>query len=255
MTAGPLVTPWPVAEAIALRLARYHVRTVRIQASASARRIARVLPEAAPWDGALTLDGTSERVDAVVSVEDALDPAVLCRGRVLERASAARDVVVLCEPHDPGRGVGRSMLRTIDPGASELRCDEVPDGLGGTRMRTEVEPPAIWLVASVAAWRFSDGAESLRDGLCRRLPRMRVEQMLQAIRRVHAQWPRAFEVFALAAGELARRSDYAGLRRIEGELSHHPRAPGWLWQQLRASIVASTPAPALQPMAAAPTGT
>ena len=84
---------------------------------------------------------------------------------------------------------------------------------------------------------------------------MRVEQMLLSIRRVHSQWPRAFEVFALAAGELARRGDQAGLRRIEGELSHHPDAPGWLHQRLRTSIVASTPTTTSRPTVTAPTGT
>ncbi len=239
------MTPWPVAEAIALRLARHRVRTVRIDAEASRRRVARVLPEAAPAEAALRIEPGCDlhSVDAVVSVEDGLDPAGLCRQRLLLRAEAARDLVVMCEPHEPGRGVGRSMLRAIDPGASQLRCEEVPDGIGGTRMRTEVEAPGVWLVASAAAWRFLDGAESARDGFRRRLPRMRSEQIVMSIRRALARWPHAFELFTLAATELGHRQDSAGLQRLRGELTLSPQAPSWVSLRIREALVASTPTP------------
>jgi hypothetical protein len=252
MARGPLVTPWPVAEAIALRLARHQARVVRVDAGMSRRRVSRVLPEAAT-DGTLEL-AAGERpasVDAVVSVEDMLDPAPLCRQRLLERAAAARDVVIMCEPNEPGRGVGRTMLRAIDPGVSQLRCDEVPDGIGGTRMRTEVEAPEVWFVASAAAWRFSDGAESVRDGFLRRLARMRPEQIVMGIRRILGRFPYAFELFALAATELAHRSDDAGVQRLRGELTLHPDAPGWVHARLREARV-STSAPSATP---AQTGT
>ncbi len=239
------MTPWPVAEAIALRLARYGVRTVRIDAEASRTRVARVLPEAAPKGASLRVeDGLGPySVDAVVSVEDGLDPAGLCRQRLLERVGAARGLVVMCEPHEAGRGVGRTMLRAIDPGASQLRCDEVPDGIGGTRMRTEVEAPGVWLVASAAAWRFLDGAETVRDGFRRRLPRMQGEQILTSIRRALARFPFAFELFALAAADLGHRHDVLGLERLRGELTLHPAAPAWVLQRVREAMVANGAAP------------
>lgn len=242
MARGPLVTPWPVAEAIALRLARHRVQVVRLDAEASRSRLTRVLPEAAT-DAPVSLapGDAPHSVDAVVSVEDVLEPAGLCRQRLLERASHARDLVVMCEPHEPGRGVGRSMLRAIDPGASQLRCDEVPDGIGGTRMRTEVEAPGIWLVASAAAWRFSEGAESVRDGFLRRLPRMRPEQMVMGVRRVIARWPFAFELFVLAGLELAHRGDPTGIERLQGELGLHEHAPRWVHVRLRDARITLTP--------------
>ena len=241
MPRGPLVTPWPVAEAIALRLARHQVSTVRVEADASRRRILRVLPEASTRAASLQVEpGTGPySVDAVVSVEDTLDPAPLCRQRLLERAQAARDLVVMCEPHEPGRGVGRGMLRAIDPGASQLRCDEVPDGIGGTRMRTEVEPPGEWFVAAAAAWRFQDGAEPIRDGFLRRLPRMRPEQIVMGIRRILGRWPYAFELFALGATELAHRNDSAGVDRLRGELTLHPHAPAWVRGRIREAMVST----------------
>jgi len=214
---------------------------VRVDAEASRRRVIRVLPEAAVG-AELRVEAGSEpdSVDAVVSVEDALDPAALCRHRLLARASSARDLVVMCEPHEPGRGVGRTMLRSIDPGASQLRCDEVPDGIGGTRMRTEVEPPGVWFVASAAAWRFANGAESVRDGFMRRLPRMRPEQIVMGIRRILGRWPYAFELFALAATELAHRGDEAGVQRLRGELTLHPEAPRWVQARLREALVTTS---------------
>ncbi|MCR9161229.1 MAG: hypothetical protein ACE37F_12795 [Nannocystaceae bacterium] len=248
MARGPYVTPWPVAEAIALRLARHQARIVRVDAQASRRRLTRVLPEAAVA-GALEL-AAGERpcsVDAVVSIEDALEPAPLCRQRLLERASAATDVVIMCEPNEPGRGVGRTMLRAIDPGVSVLRCDEVPDGIGGTRMRTEVEAPQTWFVASAAAWRFCDGAESIRDGFLRRLARMRPEQMVMGVRRILGRFPYAYELFVLAGAELANRSDDAGVQRLRGELTLHPGAPAWVLARLREAQVSTT---ALAPTAA-----
>jgi hypothetical protein len=241
MHRGPLVTPWPVAEAIALRLARHQVTAVRVDAEASLRRVARVLPEAASTgQGIQLLAGDAPySVDAVVSVEDALEPAPLCRQRLLTRAASARDLVVMCEPHEPGRGVGRSMLRSIDPGASQFRCDEVPDGIGGTRMRTEVEAPGEWLVASAAAWRFQDGAEPVRDGFLRRLPRMRTEQIVMGIRRVLGRWPHAFELFGLGGVELAHRDDASGVERLRGELTLHPHAPRWVHTRLREALLST----------------
>jgi len=242
MARGPLVTPWPVAEAIALRLARHQVRVVRLDAEASRSRLTRVLPEAATDAPVSLVDGGEpQSVDAIVSVEDTLDPAGLCRQRLLERAQSARDLVVMCEPHEPGRGVGRSMLRSIDPGASQMYCDEVPDGIGGTRTRTEVEAPGIWLVASAAAWRFSDGAESVRDGFLKRLPRMRPEQMVMGVRRVLSRWPFAFELYVLAGLELAHRGDANGLQRLQGELTLYDHAPRWVHARLRDARISVTP--------------
>ena len=243
MPSGPLITPWIVAESIALRLARHQVVSLRIDAGASRRRLLRVLPEAASESGIkIQLPTPTAQADAAVSVEDALDPAPLCRQRLLVRARSARDLVVMCEPHEPGRGVGETMLRAIDPGASILRCDEVPDGIGGTRMRTDVEPPAVWFVASAAAWRFGEGAEPARDAFLRRLPRLRSEQIIMGIRRILGRWPFAFELFALSASELASRGDAGGVDRIHGELSLHPDAPSWVHGRVRAALVSTRPA-------------
>ncbi len=240
MSDGPLVTPWPVAEAIALRLARHQVSSVRIDAAASRSRMLRVLPEAALAGGMrIELARATAQADAAISIEDVLDPAGLCRQRLLMRAQSARDLVVMCEPLEPGRGVGEAMLRAIDPGASILRCDEVPDGIGGTRMRTEVEAPAVWFVASAAAWRFGEAAEPTRDAFLRRLPRLRAEQIIMGIRRILGRWPFAFELFALSAAELARRGDGGGVQRVHGELTLHPDAPIWVHGRVREALVST----------------
>lgn len=204
----------------------------------------RVLPEAA-LDGGMRIElaHPGAKSDAAISIEDVLDPAGLCRQRLLLRAQSARDLVVMCEPLEPGRGVGEGMLRSIDPGVSILRCDEVPDGIGGTRMRTNVEAPAVWFVASAAAWRFGEAAEPTRDAFLRRLPRLRCEQIIMGIRRILGRWPFAFELFALSAGELARRGDSAGVQRIAGELTLHPDAPRWVHGRVRQAMV-STLSPA-----------
>lgn len=242
MSLGPLVTPWTVAESIALRLARHQVGSVRVDAGASRGRMLRVLPEAA-LQGRMSIElaHPDAKADAAISIEDVLDPAGLCRGRLLLRAASARDLVVMCEPLEPGRGVGEAMLRSIDPGVSILRCDEVPDGIGGTRLRTKLEPPAVWFVASAAAWRFGEAAEPTRDAFLRRLPRLRCEQIIMGLRRILGRWPFAFELFALSAGELARRGDCAGVQRIRGELRLHPDSPAWVHGRVREALVSTLP--------------
>lgn len=200
----------------------------------------RVLPEAALSGGMrIELAHPDAKADAAISIEDVLDPAGLCRQRLLARARSARDLVVMCEPLEPGRGVGEAMLRAIDPGVSILRCDEVPDGIGGTRIRTEVEAPAVWFVASAAAWRFGDAAEPTRDAFLRRLPRLRPEQIIMGLRRILGRWPFAFELFALSAAELARRGDGGGVQRVHGELSLHPEAPRWVHARVRQAMVST----------------
>ncbi len=200
----------------------------------------RVLPEAEPEGGmSIELAHRDAKADAAISIEDVLDPAGLCRQRLLHRAHSARDLVVMCEPLEPGRGVGEAMLRAIDPGVSILRCDEVPDGIGGTRMRTEVEPQAVWFVASAAAWRFEGAAEPTRDAFLRRLPRLRPEQVIMGIRRILGRWPFAFELFALSAAELSRRGDGGGVQRILGELTLHPAAPRWVHGRVREALVST----------------
>ena len=95
MSVGPLVTPWPVAEAIALRLARHKVGSVRIDAAASRSRMLRVLPEAALASGMrIELARPDAKADATISIEDVLDPAGLCRQRLLLRAESARVTAV-----------------------------------------------------------------------------------------------------------------------------------------------------------------
>ncbi len=234
--------PWPVAEVIALRIARARAATVQILATHSAARMARVVPEAAPaheaqrvWIGEQQPEGP---LDAIISIEDALEPSPLCRERLLSTAPHVRDLIVMCEPDEPGRGVGRTMLRKIDPGISKLWCDEVPDGSGSTRMRSEVEAQQAWLVASAAAWRFRPGAEELRAGFCRRVSRMRVEQMLMSIRRVLDRFPNGFEMFTIAADELARREDADSIHRLRSELELLVEVPKGVRSRLRQLCVA-----------------
>ena len=232
MGARPFLLPWPVAEAVILRLTRNEARSVAVEGDTS-RRVAAQLDAPPQHEGV---------VDALVLVSDGLTPSLLARTRVLDVAARARGELILCEPSFPGTGLGREMLRRIDPLVSVHTCDELPDALGGTRHRKPWEAPVTWLAAEAAAWRFAVGAEDVRAGFRSRLPRMRVEQMLMSCRRMLQRFPNAFEPFALAAEELSRRGEPDAVRRIVAELGMSAEAPPGVRGRLRRALIScSTP--------------
>jgi hypothetical protein len=211
MNVRPFLVPWPVVETVGLRLARHEVRTVSVRGDQSGR-----IATAVSIDGVeLRGDGS---VDAIVCVGDGLAPHLLARAHVLECGAESHGEVIVVEPSVPGTGLGLSMLRTIDPLVTLLTCDELPDGIGGTRQRKPWEAAMTWIVGELAAWRLAPGAEQVRAGFRARLPRMRVPEIILACRRIGLRFESADEVFALAAEELGRRGDVEGVRAVMGEL-------------------------------------
>jgi hypothetical protein len=231
MAARPFLLPWPVAEAVVLQVARNEARSVAVEGDLSGR-IARQLDVPVATEGL---------VDMLVFVGDGLTPSLLARTQALQLAERGRGELILCEPSFPATGLGREMLRRIDPVVAMYTCDELPDALGGTRQRKPWEAPVTWLLAEVAAWRFRVGAEDLRAGFRARLPRMRVEQMLMSCRRILQRFDNAYEPFALAAEELGRRGEREGVRRLLAELDLSPEAPSSARGRLRHALVACSP--------------
>jgi hypothetical protein len=169
------------------------------------------------------------RVACLVWVGDGDRSTPSARARLLELASVCTGVVLVAEPGVAGVGIGRNMLRSMDPALLELATEEIPDGIGGSRERRPWEAMRTWAVAEVAAWRFETDAEAARDGFLARLPRLRGGEVVLACRRMLQYWPTAHEVFVLAGRVLLERGDRDALRalllelQLAGEVPLHVR--------------------------------
>ncbi len=236
----PETLPWIVAETVALKLLQVRPASLAI-ADDAGDRLRRTV-------GGLTRDPQlrweihageavpSEPVECLVWVGDGEAPTQVARRRVLDLAAGCTGVVLLAEPLAPGVGVGRPVLRAMDPDLVELRTDELPDGLGGTRERRPWEAPRSWAVASVAAWRFEDDAEAARDGFLTRLPRLHGAKVVVACRRLLQHWPHAHEVFVLAARRVADLNDASGAGALITEVQLTANVPSHIERALRRAL-------------------
>ena len=135
MSVCPIV-PWEVAEAVALRLAKLAPSSLRIVGTDYGRihRVAHEGLEPLPMVVPATADATV-RVESLVWLSDGETPEAGAREALLCAARACSGDVVIVETVEPGRGIGPTLLRRIDPGLSFIESDELTSERGTPRQR------------------------------------------------------------------------------------------------------------------------
>ena len=239
MTVPPIV-PWEVAEAVGLRLAKLAPRSLRITGHDHGR-IRRVAAEGLEPQPQVVPESAKRRspAEALVWISDPEVPEAGVRETLITAAHECLAGVVIVELVAPGRGIGPQLLRRIDPGLSFIESDELTSKRGTPKQRKPWEARARWVVAEAAAWRFAPDAEAARSAFRLRLPTATSESIVMQCRRLQQRYGRAHELYALAAEELSRRGDRAGVQQVRAELVIAGGAPLGVVDRVRVAAVAA----------------
>ena len=225
MPCGPV--PWVIAEAVALEVVALQpdLATIVPPDERLHHSVSEAITEL-DLDTTMVDDHESgPLVDLMVWVGDPTRPTAGARQDLLGAAARCVGDVVICEQVISGHGIGGRMLAEIDPHARFEQTDEFRDPDLGVRPRQPWEPPARWVMARAAAWRFLSDAEMARAGFVRRLPRMPPAEMVMTCRRVLSRYDTAHELLLLSLEEVVRRGDRDGIAAVARELALHPEAP------------------------------
>lgn len=238
MSYGPV--PWVVAEGVSLDVVTHRPRLVSVAPHDPRLHKALVAAiEELELDTTLVEHEGGPLVELLVWVVDPTRPTAGARQDLLAAAVRSRGDVIICEQVISGHGIGSGVLSEIDPQARTHQTDEFRDPELGIRPRKAWEPPARWIVARSAAWRFLSDAEMARAGFVRRLPRMPAAEMVMTCRRVLSRYDTAHELLLMSLQEVVRRGDREGINAVIRELALHPEAPRTITHRASALLAAN----------------